>query len=353
MEDLPRELHQAIAELERDYEGFAFHPEGANGYLVFAKNRISGADVAIKFYYGAPGERRHDEPRLLASISSPNVLRIIDARNLSDEWAFFLTPRCGDGNLDALIETKPSAIQAIDLALGICTGASAIHASGLIHRDLKPANIVCDGGIPLIADFGSVRQLAEGETDLPASGHSALYRPPESFETGRYGVRGDIYQVGLVTYQLLGGALPYDPLAYFSKADHKHYVEIASRFDQSKFEDDVIHRRSAASSLMDLKSLPPWVRGNAKGALRQMTHPDPNKRLGNMADVAAELTRARADIANWKWAGDVARLETRDRVIELRPNGRGGYEPLQAKGDAFRRIPNMRDGSLKELVERF
>src|SRR5690606_23569311 len=166
MENLPEELQAAIAELQRDHDGFEFHPVGANGYLVFARNHISGAAVAVKFYYGAPGERRHDEPRLLASIRSPNVLPIIDARNLSDEWAFFLTPRCGDGDLDALISTKPAAVQAIDVALGICTGASAIHANGLIHRDLKPANIVCDVGVPLIADFGSIRQLAKGEADI-------------------------------------------------------------------------------------------------------------------------------------------------------------------------------------------
>lgn len=54
MENLPDELQGAIAELARDYDGFEFHPVGANGYLVFATNRISGTDVAIKFYYGAP-----------------------------------------------------------------------------------------------------------------------------------------------------------------------------------------------------------------------------------------------------------------------------------------------------------
>lgn len=352
MEDLPEELQVAIAELERDHDSFEFHPVGANGYLVFARNRISGAEVAIKFYYGAPGERRHDEPRLLASIRAPNVLQIIDARNLSDEWAYFLTPRCRGGDLDALISTKPAAIQAIDIALGICTGASAIHANGLIHRDLKPANIVCNEGNPLIADFGSVRQIAEGEADLPASGHSALYRPPESFETGRYGPRGDIYQVGLVTYQLLGGALPYDPMDYFSKSDHKEYAKIGDDFERSKFQDGVIHRRAGTGNLMDFGTLPPWVVGSAKTALRRMTDPAPEKRLGNMADVAATLTRVRADTQNWRWVGNIARLEREDRVIELRPVAGDLFEPLQSKGDVFRRIPSVPNASLKYLVGR-
>lgn len=352
MEELPDELQAAIVELERDYEGFEFHPVGANGYLVFARNRISGTDVAVKFYYGAPGERRHDEPRLLASMRSPNVLRIIDARNLSDEWAFFLTPRCGDGDLDALIAERPSALQAIDTALGICNGASAIHANGLIHRDLKPGNIVCDQQVPMIADFGSIRQLAEGETDIPASGHSALYRPPESFETKRYSMQGDIYQVGLVTYQLLGGILPYDPLDYFTKKDMQKYAEINDDYERSQFQDTVIYRRATSASLMDLRTLPPWVGGSARRALKSMTDPNLDRRLGNMGDVAAVLSRVRADTSNWQWDGEIARLERRDRIFELRPTGDGLFEPLQAKGDSFRRIPSFSNGPLKDLVKK-
>jgi eukaryotic-like serine/threonine-protein kinase len=350
VDDLPKELHAALSELELHYRDLESHPGGANGYVIFAKNRISNAEVAVKFYYGAPGDRRHDEPKLLASIHCPNVLRIIDARNLSDEWAFFITPRCEDGDLEGFIASKPTVIQAIDMALGVANGLSAIHANGLIHRDIKPPNVVCDGGRPLIADFGSVRQLAHGEADIPASGHSALYRPPESFQTGRYGIRGDIYQMGIVTYQLLGGHLPYDPLAYFSGADRKEYEGIYDDFDRSKFQDGVIYRRAASGKLMDLDSLPPWVGSATRKALRQMTHPDVAKRISNIVDVAAILTKIRSNSSDWGWAGETARLKTAGRTIELRPINGGKYEPFQTKGGNFRRIPSMPDASLKELV---
>ncbi|MER8381886.1 protein kinase [Mesorhizobium sp. M1399] len=346
----PEEVAAALEQLQAHYRDIEAHPEGSNGYVFFAVNRVTAVPVAIKFYFGAPGERRHDEPNLLAQIQSPNVIPIHNAQNISDEWAFFVTPRHVGGTLDAVIQSRPSAHRAIDIASGICNGASAIHANGLIHRDLKPANIVSDGGIPLIADFGSVRRLAEGEADLPASGHSALYRPPESFETGRYSLLGDIYQIGLVTYQLLGGNLPYDPMAYFNKKDFKEYVELSDDFQKSQCQDGVIHRRAASRELMDLRTLPPWVRGIAKNALRSMTHPNVSQRLKNAADVAAVLTRVRADTLDWQWADNVARLELADRIIELRPTANGLYEPLQAKEGLFRRIPSTPNAPLGALV---
>jgi hypothetical protein len=81
----PEEIRATLAELESHYGGFEEIKRGANGYLFFACNRISSAKVAIKFYAGSPGDERHDEPRQLSQIISPNVLPILDARNVSDE----------------------------------------------------------------------------------------------------------------------------------------------------------------------------------------------------------------------------------------------------------------------------
>ncbi len=205
----PEEIRNGIVELQEHYENFEENNRGANGYLFFAKNKVSKQDVAIKFYYGEPGDRQHDEPRQLAAINSPNVLSILDARMISEDWGYFITPRCNEGDLDDLITDLSSSYTAIDTAIAICHGVSAIHAQGMVHRDLKPGNIVFDGGIPKIADFGSVRAFERGQEITRASRHSVLYRPPESFESDEYTKRGDVYQIGLVTYQMLGGGLSY------------------------------------------------------------------------------------------------------------------------------------------------
>lgn len=210
VENLPNEVLIALTELEDHYQNFEMVPKGANGYLYFAKNKISDMDVAIKFYAGEPGENRHNEPRQLSALTCPNVLPILEARSISEEWAFFVTPRCFEGDLDDVIQSNPSVHTALDVAVGICCGVSSIHAAGMIHRDLKPGNIVMHAGTPRIADFGSVTAIEKGHQDVVASRHSILWRPPESFETGRYSKKGDVYQIGIAVYQLLGGKLHYD-----------------------------------------------------------------------------------------------------------------------------------------------
>ena len=355
MDDLPEVLQVAINALSEHYDSFEWNDRGANGYLVFARNKVTDAQIAIKFYAGAPGETRHDEPKQLSAIRSGNVLPILDARNISDEWGYFITPRCFEGDVDDLIATQPSVLSAIDVALGICNGVSAVHKMKMVHRDLKPGNIVLLHGAPQIADFGSVRQLS-GTGVVNASQHSVLFRPPESFASGQYNEQGDIYQLGLVTYQLLGGALSYDGEHYLTPPQRKNYLAITDQVDKSMFLDGVIRDRAERGRLLDFNSFPPWINGSAKRLLRSIVHPDPNQRMATVADVGAALTQVRASTANWSWDGDTARLITGDRTIELRLSSDESaiYEPYLSKnGGAFRRVPNVEAATLSVLVTKF
>lgn len=351
--NVPPKILAALSGLEEHYADFQEITRGANGYLFFARNRISNASVAIKFYAGVPGDERHDEPRQLSAIASPNVLPILDARNVSDEWAYFVTPRCTGGDLDDLISTRPSVHTAIDIALGICAGTSAIHAQRMVHRDLKPANIVMDEGTPRIADFGSVKALLPGEMETTASQHSILYRPPESFDTHRYSVKGDVYQLGLLMYQLFGGTLSYDGRSYLTPHECLAYDAMIDPGDQSLFVDAAIRRRAQAGTLIVMRSLPPWITNTGQRAIRAMTCPNPDERAGSVADVAAHFSRLRPVLANWRWGGSCARLEMGRRVIELRPAGNNLYEAFQQGSGKFRRVSGIRRATLAALVRQF
>lgn len=186
---------------------------------------------------------------------------------------------------------------------------------------------------------------------LNASRQSVLYRPPESFASERYSIRGDIYQVGLVVYQLLGGELPYDVLAHFTAADRRNFEKLGSHFERSRFADDVIRRRAEAGTLADHKSLPDWIDNASRRSIRRMMDPDPNRRLTSVADVAAELTAVRNRVSNWQWHGDVATLIRGLSRTELRPAGDNLYDAYRNNGAGFRRIPKVETGSIRRVIE--
>jgi eukaryotic-like serine/threonine-protein kinase len=348
--DQPEEVRNGIADLQEHYEGFEENNRGANGYLFFAKNKVSQQDVAIKFYCGESGDKQHDEPRQLAAINSPNVLSILDARMISGDWGYFITPRCTEGDLDDLIRAFPSAHTAINAAIAICHGVSAIHAHDMVHRDLKPGNIVFDGGIPKIADFGSVRALEKGQEITCASRHSVLYRPPESFESDEYSKRGDVYQIGLVTYQMLGGEFSYNGEHYLKRQELREYASLSDPIDHALYIDRVIARRACEGTLIKLSSLPPWVSRVARRCINQLTAPDPDKRISNVSETAAMLSHMRTSMRDWKWDGQNAILVDNDKRIEICPTKNGQYEAFQVKKGSARRVRGVRPGNLGQVL---
>lgn len=350
---LPKDIQSALQDLTKHYGNLEENRRGANGYLFFATNLVSKQEVAIKFYAGGTGEQRHDEPRQLAAINSPNVLPILDARIVSDDWGYFATPRCMEGDLDDYISTRPSVCAAIDTMLGICRGISVIHAARLLHRDIKPANIVIDGGKPRIADFGSVIAIPEGQHDVHASRHSILYRPPESFTTDRYSIKGDIYQLGILTYQLLGGELSYNGENYFSNSEVRKYALIQDQVDRSVFIDMIIRQKVETGKLLRFETLPLWVTPSAVRLIKSMVAVNPAKRPITIAETAATLTRIRANISDWQWNNDYPQIISGSRIIQIRPNKGGFCEAFHDCGSGFRKIPKIPKGSLQELVRIF
>lgn len=338
---------RAVAELEQHFEIDRSLEDGANGYVFVGRNKLSGQDVVIKFYAGDADDKRHNEPRLLFKVDSPNVLPILDARVVSDEWAYFATPHCTGGNLDTVIASHPSALAAIDLVLGVCAGASAIHGVGLVHRDLKPANIVCEGDTPLIADFGSVRELGADSTVTSKSGHAILYRPPESIPSGQYSVQGDIYQIGIVAFQLLGGVLSYEERDHLSKSERATFDALVDPVDRSLFVDSAITKLAQSGKLIRLATLPPWVSRRIRDCIRRMTAPDPAERYARLSDATADILRARSAQPDWKRTAAGARLCGERSIVVSEVNG-----TFEARFESTgRRVRNSVVGDFADVIK--
>jgi serine/threonine protein kinase len=150
------------------------------------------------------------EPRLLASLSHPNIVAILTAEK--QENVFFIVMEYVPGEtLEAIIEREGSLelVPALDLTCQICNAVDHAHAQNVLHRDLRPANVlVSENGVVKVADFGTSRFLevaAQGTTVIG----SPPYMAPEQFH-GQATFASDTYSLGVTMYQMLTGMLPYN-----------------------------------------------------------------------------------------------------------------------------------------------
>jgi len=107
----------------------------------------------------------------------------------------------------------------LELLAKICDAAQHAHTRGIIHRDLKPGNILVDAsGRPKVLDFGVARAVHGNlgtSMDQTTSGQligTLRYMSPEQAQgdPGEVDTRCDIYTLGAIGYELLGGRAPFD-----------------------------------------------------------------------------------------------------------------------------------------------
>jgi len=246
--DVPSPIKTKLLSLSKKIEITKRSRVGSNGWLFFGQNYILKQTVAIKFYDWGGEAKYHAEPKNLAKINSENVVHILDASIVDSNYAYFLTPYFENGDLDnEICNGIQGNLRALSVARDVLSGLSHLHTENLLHRDLKAQNIlVAADGKAVIGDFGSVKKIPHGNTSVPGSGHSLIYTPPESISSGLYGIPGDIYQVGIVLFQMLGGRLPYEEFAWLNSRELSKYRAIPDEIDRQIFATECIKNKIEA-----------------------------------------------------------------------------------------------------------
>ena len=300
--DVPMPIKIKLLELAKNIDFTKRSRKGSNGWLFFGRNRISNQKVAVKFYDWGGDPTYHAEPKNLAAIKSRSVIQILDASFVDRDYAYFLTPYYKHGDLDIEIcNGIRGNIRAVSITRDILSGLSHLHAEALLHRDLKPQNILIGKNKrAVIGDFGSVKKVPEGSTSVPGSGHSLIYTPPESATSGRYGISGDIYQVGTVLYQTLGGAFPYEESAWLNSRELKKYRTIADEVDRQLYANSCIKSKIKNGKIVIPQTLPPWVCVPLRRTVSKACNIDPSKRYQSCSEFLARLNSIRDRINDWR-----------------------------------------------------
>jgi serine/threonine protein kinase len=349
---LPDEIANEVVRLSTTYEFEKLSDKGQNGYLFMAFNTVLKRRVAIKFYFWADGSREHIEPQSLASVQSQNVIEVLDAAFVGDEWAMFVTPFCENGDVDRFREKNRFGLrESIRFAAGLLDGVASLHQRGFVHRDLKPENLlVSHDRCPLIADFGSVRYIPDGQPDVSGSGHAVLYRPPESFATARYDRRGDLYQCGIVLFQILGGRLPYSYHEYLTNSEREQYLELMDDFERSRLIESAISKKASAGTLLDYGSLPAFVPTQVKTVIKRAVNVDPDKRFQSASDFMNKLNSLTNKVVDWRYENSAAVAISNGTKFRVSQDGTN-FVAEQDKGKGWRRIPRVEPSTKNKMIK--
>lgn len=194
---------------------------------VFVAERTSGGfrqRAALKLFHAPAGHgddlaRRFEQERqILATLEHPNIARVLDGGIASDGRPFLVLELVEGDPIDVWCARRAAPLRLrVELLVAAARAVQHAHRNLIVHRDLKPSNLMvtAEGAVKLL-DFG-IAKVLEGSTTLDGTPLAApetrtLARPLTPAYASPEQVRGlpvttasDVYQLGLLLYELLAG----------------------------------------------------------------------------------------------------------------------------------------------------
>ena len=253
---------------------------GGVGEVWRATDLVLGRPVAVKLLrteYAQHPEvltRFRAEARHAGSVSHPGIAQVYDYGEDGAAASPYLVLELVDGpSLARVLAAGPLApAHAMDVIAQAAAGLQAAHGAGLVHRDIKPGNLlVGPSGQVKITDFG----IAHAAWSAPITQTGALvgtpaYLAPERVMGGPATPASDLYSLGVVGYQCLTGAVPFEGIPYEVTAAHRHRT---------------------------LPPLPPAVPAGVAELILDLTARDPADRPASAGEVAMRAGRLRDGLA--------------------------------------------------------
>ena len=155
------------------------------------------------------------EAQAAARLIHPNIVQVFDSGRDQGSDQYFIVMEYIEGSSCAEILRDDGWVE-VDEALSIieqaCEGLDYAHRHGVVHRDVKPGNLLRsrEGEVKL-ADFGIAKATEQSSiTQVGSVLGTAAYLAPEQARGEEAGPSADLYALGVVTYQLISGRLPYE-----------------------------------------------------------------------------------------------------------------------------------------------
>ena len=208
--------YRVIEEIGRGGMGTIWLAERADGHfrqrvaIKLVKRGMDSDEILSRFAR---------ERQILARLEHPNIARLLDGGMSPDGRPYFVMEYVKGAPITAYCESHELGVDArLELFAQVCRAVHHAHRNLVVHRDLKPSNVmVADDGAIKLLDFGVAKLLADDETEQLKTAPDNRGRPmtpeyasPEQVQGGSVTTASDIYQLGVLLYELLAGQRPYE-----------------------------------------------------------------------------------------------------------------------------------------------
>ena len=245
-------------------------------HIYLAHDSQADREVVLK----APSSNFEDDPEYIERflheewagkrLNSPNVLKVLDS-NRRRSCLYCVTEYVEGQTLRQWIrdQPKPSLSKVRGIVEQVAAGLRAFHRMEMVHRDLKPENVLIDRhGVVKIIDFGSSKIAGIEEIAVPWERKGLLgtknYTAPECLKGYPGTEQSDLYSLGVMTYEMLTGKLPYGEDSRWRNPLQAPYIPAALHHSE----------------------VPPWV----DGALRKSVRKDPRGRYAVISEFVHDLS---------------------------------------------------------------
>ncbi len=249
-----------------------------------------------------------NERQALALMDHQNIARIFDAGASTKGRPYFVMEYIEGSPITEYCDRKRMTTkERLALFLAVCRAIQHAHQKGVIHRDLKPSNLLVteqDGApIPKVIDFGiakAIDQWAVEKSLLTQFGQmvgTPEYASPEQAEvtTGDVSEGSDVYSLGVVLYELLIGAVPFDP-ATLRSAGLAEMLRIIREEEAPSLSRKLTSMGASATDIAarrqtDPVSLRRLVDGDLNWITLKALEKARERRYASVSDLAADIQR--------------------------------------------------------------
>ena len=194
--------------------------KGKFGLVKLGIHKESGREVAVKIINKklvgpVDVQQVKSEIDILKIAKHPNIIKLYDVFE-NEKFIYIIMEYCAGGDLFSYIEKRGFKLKeerAAEIIHKLCTTVYFLHQYGIVHRDLKPENILMtddtDSADIRLVDFGLGKIIGPGETCTEPFG-TFSYVAPEVLQEKPYNFKVDLFAIGIITYLLVAGFLPFD-----------------------------------------------------------------------------------------------------------------------------------------------